>query len=472
METTTTEIAAAMREQVTAYCENNGVPGYLAGVYRGGEQVVLAHGTANRSTGAAMREDTGFLLGSVTKVLTTTLLLRHVERGLLDLDRPVVSYLPEFELTEPGAAERIRVRNLLNHTNGIDADLLFADGAGRHALRDYTAALGRQCGVLFAPEEYASYSNGGMIVAGRLLEAVTGASYPELLERELYSSVGMADSSTSARQAILRSTAVGHFPAAEGARRTEMFMLPDTWGPAGGTAIGTVADLLAFGRTHLADGISPSGTRVLSAELTALMRQPSYDLGTPNVAPIGLGWLLMPFGSARVLTMSGASPGGVALLAVAPEQDLVFVAYGNDMRAMPLHDELLLWLLTESGVRVTDLVTPSEAGELVRYAGTYRSNQLRVEVRAVDGQLEEQTHYEPFDTEQERIFRGFAGGAVSGPPQRYVPIGRDLFAPAGMPAQAFNGYLRQLLVSYHGFADGRAAYRNAGGRMTRRHYDR
>jgi hypothetical protein len=48
-----------------------------------------------------------------------------------------------------------------------------------------------------------------------------------------------------------------------------------------------------------------------------------------------------------------------------------------------------------------------------------------------------------------------------------APIRQDLFAPAGMPPQAFNGYSRQLLVSYHGGSFGRATYRCAGGRMTR-----
>ena len=77
-----------------------------------------------------MRDDTGFLFGSVTKVLTTTLVLQQVERGVVDLDERVVKYLPEFKLTTPSAAEKIRVRNLLSHTNGIDADLFFPDARG------------------------------------------------------------------------------------------------------------------------------------------------------------------------------------------------------------------------------------------------------------------------------------------------------------------------------------------------------
>jgi CubicO group peptidase (beta-lactamase class C family) len=465
-------VASHIREQAAAYCASSKVPGYLAGVYHDGDQTVISHGVANVVTGAPMLEDTGFLFGSVTKVLTTTLVLQQVERGVIDLDERVVYYLPEFKLTTPVAAAEIRVRHLLTHTNGIDADLFLPDANGRDALKVFLAGLGRYCGALFPAGEYISYSNGGMIAAGRLLEVVTGTSYHDLLKREVYAPVSMDDSCTSAEEAILRSTAVGHFPdpATKGVQRTDMFKLPDSWASAGSTPIGTTRDLLAFGRTHLAHGVSPSGKRVLSRESTARMQAVAHDMGTPNVPHIGLGWPLMPFGTTTVLAHSGASPGGVALLVVVPEHDLAFAAFGNDPRAMTLHDQLLLWLLRHHlNVEVPDLVTgPTPVGDLTPYAGTYRSNQLRVDVSVVDGELEEKMTYEPFDEVQERIFTRFSGGLYPFPPRRFVPIGTDLFAPVGMPLQAFTGYARQLLVSYHGVSGGRATYRCAGGRITRR----
>ncbi|WP_218008935.1 serine hydrolase domain-containing protein [Nocardia jiangxiensis] len=465
-------VEVQIREQVCAYCESNNVPGFVAGVYHAGEQIVVAHGTANVATGAPMLEDTGFLFGSVTKVMTTTLVLQQVERGVLDLDTPVVKYLPEFALTIPGAADKVLVRHLISHTNGIDADLFFPDAKGRDALKIYVEGLASSCGSLFEPGEQVSYSNGGMIVAGRLLEVVTGIPFPELLEHDLYIPVGMQDSSTSAEQAILRSTAVGHFndPETMAAKPTAMFTLPDTWGPAGGTPIGTITDLLAFGRTHLAGGVSPCGARVLSTESTALMQQVSFDMASPNVPPIGMGWVLYPFGDTTVLAMSGASPGGVSILCVVPEHDLVFTAYGNISGAIMLQDQILQRLLNEHlGVQTPTLITESDPDvDLTPYVGTYRSNQLRVDVSIVDGQLEERTTYEPADESQRRIFTEFAGGTASAPPQRYVPIRPGLFAPAGYPHEAFDGYLRLLLVSYHHVRDGQARFRNGGGRLTRR----
>jgi CubicO group peptidase (beta-lactamase class C family) len=471
------DAATQIHEQAAAFCDSTKMPGYLAGIYHDGEQAVVAHGITNIVTGAPMREDTRFLFGSITKLLTTTLVLQQVERGVIDLDEPIIKYLPEFKLTTPSAAEKIRVRNLLTHTNGIDADLFFLDARGKDALKDFVKGLGQHCGVLFDPDEYISYSNGGMIVAGRLLEVVTGTPYHELLKHEVYATAGMDDSCTSAEEAILRSTAIGHFPdpATKGVRRTDMFMLPESWAPAGSTPIGTIRDLLAFAQTHLAGGISPSGKRVLSRESTARMQTASYDMKTPNVPPFGLGWLLMPFGKTTVLSMSGASAGGVAVLAVVPEHDFAFVAFGNDPRAMAQHDRMMLWLLQEYlNIEVPDLIpATSSVNDLTPYVGVYRSNQLRVDVSAVDGQLEERMTYEPLDEIQKRIFTGFSGGGGSYPlpPQRLVSIREGLFAPVGMPLQAFNGYTRQLLVSYHGINNGRADYRCAGGRMTRREHE-
>jgi len=466
-------ISKQLNDQIATSCDTSKLPGYVAGVYHKGEQVIVSHGSANIVTEAPMRDDTGFLFGSITKLLTTTLILQQVERGTIDLDAPVVKYLPAFELTSPGMAEKISVRNLLSHTNGIDADLFFLDARGPDAIKAFVSGLGEYCGSLFGAGEYISYSNGGMITAGRLLEVVTGIPYHDLLKHNVYNRVGMRNSSNSIEEAILRSTAVGHFPdmTTGATKRTDMFMLPESWEPAGSMAIGSISDLLAFARTHLNDGKSPIGEQLLSKESIVGMQTVSHDMKTPNIPPIGLGWVLMPFGEATVLSHSGASPGGIAVLAVVPEHDFAFAAYGNDPRAMALHDQTMLWLLQEYlNVEVPDLIpAPTPAKDLTPYIGTYRSNQLRVDVKLVDGQLEEQMTYEPIDNTQKDIFTKFSGGSLSAmPPRRFVSVGKDLFAPAGMPLQAFNGYSRQMLVSYHGIKEGHAYYRSSGGRMTTR----
>ena len=460
-----------IRTEAREACGSGRVPGVVAGVYHGGQQVVLADGVANVETGASMTEATGFLAGSITKPMTATLMHRCVERGLVDLDARVTKYLPDLVLARPSNLERLRVRHLLCHTSGIDGDFWPNEVTGRGALKHYVDEL-RRCSMLFEPGEYVSYSNGGALVAGRVLEVVTGKSYHELLESDLYAPVGMKDSCTSAEQAILRRTAVGHFfdPASTSLRRTGTFMLPESWSACGSTPVVTVADLLAFARTHLAGGVSPTGARVLSAESTARMRTVAADMHSPNVSPLGLGWPLPPFGPTTVLVHSGASPGGVANLVIVPEHDLAFVLFGNSNAAVAVLDRLSTWVLRDYlGVAGPPAVTRTiEAPDLRGFAGTYRSNQFRVDVKVVDGQLEETMTYEPFDEAQARILAGFTGGITPFPPHRLVPVGERLFAPAGVPLAAFDGFGRRMLVSFHGGTNDGPMYRMLGGRMTRR----
>lgn len=466
-------VSRFLLEKISRFCDSTGVPGYLAGVYRAGDVTVVAHGLANAVTAAPMREDTGFLLGSITKVLTTTLLLRRVERGEVGLDEPVVRYLPEFRLADPDAASRIRVRHLVTHSDGISGNFFMpaSDVKGRDALKSYVGALD-ECEVLFSAGEYVSYSNAAFLVLGRLLEVVTGEAYHDLLKREIYQEVGMLDSSTSAEEAILRSTAVGHFPIRDGrTRRTDLFMLPENWSSCGSTPIVTIRDLLAFARTHLNRGTSPPGRQVLSPESVRQMQTLNVDMELPNSFPYGLGWSLLQFGETTVLWHGGGSPGGSSALAVIPSHDLAFAAFANDIRGGVLHDELLMWLLRDYlGLSVPDVVTETEpVADLERYVGTYRADQMRVEIRVADGQLEQAQTIEPRDETHRAIMDAFTGSMPPPAPQRLVAVREDLFAPEGLALESFTSIRgRSALISFLGYESGAPTFRGTANRLMRR----
>jgi CubicO group peptidase (beta-lactamase class C family) len=132
------ELQAVLDELVAKH----GVPGAVVGLLHGDEVAVAAAGTANLNTGAEMTPDTAFLTGSITKVWTASLLMTFVDEGIVDLDRPVATYLPHFRLADPRAATEITVRQLLNHSSGIDAgDYLLELGEGPAAHRRYVERL-------------------------------------------------------------------------------------------------------------------------------------------------------------------------------------------------------------------------------------------------------------------------------------------------------------------------------------------
>ena len=100
------------------------VPGLAIALVRAGA-VAEARGfgvTSVEDGGLPVTPQTLFQIGSTTKPLTGTMVVRLVAAGLLELDRPVSAYLPTLRLAEPGAAERVTLRMLLSHTAGLPWD--------------------------------------------------------------------------------------------------------------------------------------------------------------------------------------------------------------------------------------------------------------------------------------------------------------------------------------------------------------
>ena len=449
-------IGEVLSESIPQLAEQFGSPGYVAGIYHDGAEWMFAHGVRNLNTGDPMTVDTAYLLGSISKVLTTTLLLKYVEAGQLDLEAPITRYLPDFRLKDLGAAERITVKQLVNHTNGIDADTLMPNYEyGPGMVKSYIDELD-QIGTLFEPGELMHYSNPGFTIAGRIIETLSGKSYNQTLEEELYAPIGMDRSVTSATQAILHRVALGAYPDANGEMQAaEVFMLPVSAAPAGATQIVTIKDLIAFARTHLNDGEAPNGTRVLSPELCRMMHTPTFDVGTPNVPPVGLGWILPPIGGTTAWWHSGGSPGGSSSLTVVPEHDLVIASFGTGHGAGMIHDHLNKVLLEDHlGLTVEPpFERTATTLPMAHYAGDYEAFESRLEVRAGDNpdELKVTTHFLPSSPEQAEVLFKYTGpaGAIS-PTVTFSAIRDNLFAPAGLPDEFLSGIIgRMALHSFH-----------------------
>lgn len=466
------EVKDQLLDQVATLMPALQLPGYVGAIWHDGQQVEFSHGVANLNTGAPMRPDTGFLLGSVTKVLTTTLLLRYVERGEIGLDDAVIKYLPDLRFAISGHAGRLRVRNLLNHTSGIDADTRMpAASNGPGAVSAYMLGL-EKIGTLYEVDEYVSYSNPGFAIAGRLLEVVSGTDFNTLLEREIYGPVGMSNSSTSAEQAILRGTAVGHL-SQEGSTTPQpvsVFMLPASMASAGATPIVTAADLVAFARVHLDGGVAPDGTVVLSRESTERMATVTADLETPNCPPVGLGWWRPRYGETESLWHTGGSPGGASHLVVFPQHRLVFAAFGNAHSASLLHDSLTLRLLRDLlGLEDPPALSamPSEE-DPANYEGTFGRYQIELAISAAESGLSISPRFLPADDHHAQLMVDY-GGAAESPSFGLTELRPRLFIPDGVNPGALIGMGRLGFGSFHGRGrDGRFEYFHQGLRVYRR----
>ncbi len=154
---------------------------------------VVATGATGRFTYEAdappAQPETIFDLASVSKVVATTAMaMRLWERGLLDLEQPVSTWLPEFAASGDAAREAVTVRMLLAHSSGLPAHARLWEMCAT-AAELIQACM--QMPLEAAPGTRALYSDIGFILLGVLLERVTGDRIDAFCEREVFRPLGM-----------------------------------------------------------------------------------------------------------------------------------------------------------------------------------------------------------------------------------------------------------------------------------------
>lgn len=140
---------------------------------------------------------TVFAIGSVTKSFTVVALGALVQQGKLDWDEPIRTYLPDFQLQDSYAAERMTARDLVTHRSGLpghNAVWYLWEGSGLQR-RDYYQRL-RYLQPSAAFRSRWQYNNLTFTTAGYLAEQIAGVSWDELTEREVFEPLEMKASST------------------------------------------------------------------------------------------------------------------------------------------------------------------------------------------------------------------------------------------------------------------------------------
>ena len=339
------------------------VPGAVYAVLRHGDLSQTATGVLNTHTGAPVTVDALFKIGSITKVYTATLVMQLVEEGLLALDQPVAELLPGFRLRDTAFTKAVTVRQLLNHTSGIDGDIYLDTGEGEDALARYTEALG-EARHLHEPGSIVSYCNAGYNLAGRIIEVLRGASWEGALAEHLCAPLALSHTVTTADEAILRPVAIGHRIGQDGAAEpVTRWAVPRSSAPSARIA-SSAEDLLRFAREFLfADG----RRTLLSNETVDSMLAPGREFPVPQtgIEAWGIGWFQTRWGSARVLGHDGSSSGQRAFLRVLPEHDaaIVLLTNGGDGHglARSLFSEFASTLAGDPQSGVPDAALPPRA---------------------------------------------------------------------------------------------------------------
>lgn len=291
----------------------------------------------------AVTRDTLFPIASISKAFTTTALAMLVDEGKIAWDDPVKKYIPEFALSDPWVTEYFTIRDALTHRSGLPLGagdlLIWPDGDA--SAKEVIASLRYQQPATGFRTAYA-YDNLFYIVAGEILERVSGQSWPDFITARIFKPIGMSQCAANAdRIAPGVPRATGHERAAGETHGTPLdprMSFKEAWNAAGGIWC-TSGDMMKWGQFWLDRGKLPDGTALLSEKQAQEVWKGVTPLGSgiipdkggaTNLRMYALGWNLSDFEGAPMVSHSGGAPGVTSNFIILPQQKTVIFASSND----------------------------------------------------------------------------------------------------------------------------------------------
>ena len=451
---------------VTRMMKDYDVPGVGLAVVENGKVVYTkGYGVRDVATKAPVTPDTAFPIGSVSKSFTALDMMVLVHEGLVDLDAPVTTYIPEFKLSSPESTKTVTVRNLLTHTTGLvrtDASTFDLSVTTEDIIK--AAATTPLVGK---PGEVFVYSNVNAILAGEIVKRVSGESWEAFTREHVLKPLGM-DTATLTIAALKKQSSIAvpsSLNVRRGALQTTAYLTLGADAPAGAVnanaaelaryvqfQVGNGAPLLSqenLVEMHLGQVAAPDFNLpgVAAAQARAAAKKPAdVPLSLVTDEQYGFFWAVERFLGQTLVQHGGNVTGGTANVTLLPEKHAGVVILANAdganffMEAVRLHvAELLLGrsqpnvnAILQAQLKVVgqDNATlqadrkaahtyQPKAGELSALAGTYKS--------LADPKP---TQVEVVKDRELRLESGFQGVRFT---TALLPLGDDRFMAADAP---------------------------------------
>lgn len=317
----------ASYDAIDAYVEKEmrrlNMPGVSLAIVEDDQIVHLRGFGRARPHGAAPTPQTPFVLGSTTKSFTALAVMQLVEAGRIELDAPIQRYLPWFWVADPKASARITVRHLLNQTSGLptsSGEITLADfdaspdAAERQARALSTLVLTRPAGSTF------EYCNSNYQLLGLIIEAASGETYADYVQRHIFTPLEMSHSYTSPAIARQNGLAVGHqywfaIPFA-----APNMPVPHGSHPAG-LLISSAEDMAHYLIAYI-NGGRYGNVQILSAAGIDELQRGVADVRAMGLSlgRYGMGWFVDTIGQTKIAWHSGTLPDFASYMALLPEQ--------------------------------------------------------------------------------------------------------------------------------------------------------
>ena len=340
---------------------------------------------------------TKFRLGSITKQFTAASILLLEERGKLKIDDPVKKYISDA----PAAWDKVTIFYLLTHTSGIPSFTSFPDYPKRQLEAMTPQQLVewfRDKPLEFEPGTKWNYSNSGYVLLGYLIEKISGQSYADFVQQNIFTPLGMKDSGYDSNSAVIDRRAAGYAPGKNGPENAGFVNM--TVPLSAGGLYSTTEDLLRWEQGLF-------GGKLLSPASLAKMT-------TPFKQDYAFGLGVSTDNGHKVIAHNGGIQGFNTSLAYYPDDKLVIAVLGNLNGNAPDAIASALGKVLHGET----VVLPSERKEITlapdalkKYVGTYEltfpSQSVPMAISLEDGKLLAQLGQQrkfPIFAESETLF--------------------------------------------------------------------
>ncbi|MBN1155941.1 serine hydrolase [candidate division KSB1 bacterium] len=332
------------------------VPGIAVTVVFDG-QVVLAkgYGVKKINGSAPVDEHTLFGIASNTKAFTATALAMLVEEGKIKWDDPVIKHLPAFRLSDPYVTNELNVRDLLVHRSGLGlgaGDLLWWPTSDLerkeivHKLRYVPLSTSFR-------DSYA-YDNVLYLVAGELIEAVSGQSWESFVKTRILDKIGMSESTINQSERKVGPKFASPHGRIDGVVREVATLTTKNVNPAAGIN-SSASDMAKWLIVQLDSGRVTNGTTLFSPRTTKALWSlvTPRNVGNPpaDLAPLrrnfsgyGLGFGITDYRDRKLVSHTGSWPGYVSRIAMVPEMRLGIAVLTNQ-EAYEAYDAIIYHIL-------------------------------------------------------------------------------------------------------------------------------
>jgi CubicO group peptidase (beta-lactamase class C family) len=313
----------AGRAAVVGMMKEAGVPGVGVAVAAGGELVwAEGFGFADLERRVAVTRETKFGVGSITKSLTTALVGRLAEEGLVAWDAPVETYLPEF----PHKGLKISARLIAGHLSGLDdtfnASQMYTAthyATTSEALREILKEPLRH-----RPGERHFYTTGPYTVIAGVVERAAGRDFHALMRQYVTGPLGLVNTAPNVRRAIIPHRT--SFYVREGGETFNAPYFDPSFKWAGAGYLSTAEEMARFGSAMLRPGFLKQPT------LDELFRPLKTSAGEET--GFALGWRVgKDQRGRRVIHQPGGGPGISCWLVLYPDEQLVVAILSNQTGA-------------------------------------------------------------------------------------------------------------------------------------------